>query len=60
MSKTTSSLWKSSLDGLVSLHVSRLTLSGGPKKLLYCTEYNWPTTLAPTNEDHGLNEEKTL
>ncbi len=44
MSKTTSSLWKSSLDGLASLHVSHLTLSGAPKILLYCMEYNWPTT----------------
>ncbi len=24
---------------------------GTPKKTLYCTEYNWPTTLAPTNEE---------
>ncbi len=30
---------------------SRLTLSGAPKILLYCTENNWPTTLAPTNEE---------
>ncbi len=42
--------WKSSLDGLASSQVSHLTLSGAPKILLYCTEYNQPTTLAPTNE----------
>jgi hypothetical protein len=45
MSKTTSSLWKSSLDGLASSHILRLTLLGPPKILLYCTEYNRPTTL---------------
>jgi hypothetical protein len=38
-------LWKSSLDGLASSHVSRLTLSGMPKILLYCTEYRRPTTV---------------
>jgi hypothetical protein len=44
------SLWKSSLNGLASSHVLRLTLSGAPIILLYCTEYKRPTTLAPTNE----------
>ncbi len=44
------SFWKSSLDGLASSHVLRLTLSGTPKILLYCMEYKRPTTLAPTNE----------
>jgi hypothetical protein len=43
--QTASSLWKSSLDGLASSHVLRLTLSGAPKILLYCTEYRRPTTL---------------
>ncbi len=47
----TSSLWKSSLGGLASSHVLRLTLLGVPKIPLYCTEYNWPTTLTPTNEE---------
>jgi hypothetical protein len=32
------------LNGLALSHVSRLTLSGVPKILLYCTEYNRPTT----------------
>ncbi len=32
------------LNGLAFSHVSRLTLSGAPKILLYCTEYRWPTT----------------
>ncbi len=40
----TSFLWKSSLDGLASSHIQCLTLSGAPKTLLYCMEYNWPTT----------------
>ncbi len=39
------------LNGLALSQVSRLTLSGTPKILLYCTEYNWPSTLAPTNEE---------
>ncbi len=39
------------LNGLASSHVLRLTLLGAPKILLYCTEYNWPMTLAPTNEE---------
>jgi hypothetical protein len=26
-------------------------LSGAPKIPLYCMEYNWPTTLTPTNEE---------
>ncbi len=47
----TSSLWKSSLDGLASSHVQCLTLLGMPKILLYCTEYNRPMTLAPMNEE---------
>ncbi len=47
----TLSLWKSSLDGLASLHVLRLTLSDVPKIPLYCMEYNQPTTLAPMNEE---------
>jgi hypothetical protein len=42
--QTASSLWKSSLHGLASSHVLRLTLSGTPKILLYCTEYRRPTT----------------
>jgi hypothetical protein len=54
MSKTSSSLWKSSLDGLASSRVSHLTLSGAPKKLLYCTEYNWPTTNSPTTATESL------
>jgi hypothetical protein len=49
--QTASSLWKSSLGGLASSHVLRLTLSGVPKILLYCMEYRWPMTLAPTNEE---------
>jgi hypothetical protein len=48
MSKTASSLWKSSLDGLASSHVSRLTLSGAPKIHLYCTEYRRPMTRTPS------------
>ena len=60
MSKTTLSLWKYSLDGLASSIIMCLTLSDATKILLYCTEYNGPTTLTPTNEDHGLNEGKTL
>ncbi len=39
------------LNGLASSHVLRLTLSGAPKILLYCTEYRRPTALAPTNEE---------
>jgi hypothetical protein len=33
------------LNGLALSHVSRLTLSGAPKILLYCMEYNRPTTV---------------
>ncbi len=33
------------LKGLALSHVLRLTLSGVPKILLYCTEYNQPTTV---------------
>jgi hypothetical protein len=43
-SKTFSSHWKSSLDGLASSHLSWLTLSGTPKILLYCMEYRWHMT----------------
>ncbi len=43
--QTVLSLWKSSLDGLASSQVLRLTLSGAPKIILYCTEYRQPTTL---------------
>jgi hypothetical protein len=32
---------------VASSHVLRPTLSGTPKILLYCTEYNRPTTLPP-------------
>jgi hypothetical protein len=39
------------LNGLALSHVLYLTLSGMPKILLYCTEYNRPRTLAPTNEE---------
>jgi hypothetical protein len=42
---------KTWLNGLASSHVLHLALSGTPKLLLYCTEYRWPTTLAPTNEE---------
>jgi hypothetical protein len=42
---------ESSLDGLASSHVLRLTLLSMPKIPLYCMEYNWPTTLTPTNEE---------
>jgi hypothetical protein len=45
--QTASSLWKSSLDGLASSHVLRLTLSGTPKILLYCTEYRRLMPLFP-------------
>ncbi len=56
----TLSLWKSSLDVLASSHVSRLTLSGMPKILLYCTEYRRPTTLTPTNEESWAQWGKNL
>jgi hypothetical protein len=39
------------LNGLALSHVSRVTLSGAPKILFYCTEYNQPMTLAPMNEE---------
>ncbi len=32
------------LNGLAISHVSHLTLSDAPKILMYCTEYNRPTT----------------
>ncbi len=48
------------LNGLALSHVLHLTLSGTPKILLYCTEYNRPTTLAPTNEESWAQRGKTL
>ncbi len=60
MSKTTSSFWKSSLDGLASSHVSRLTLSGMPKYSCTVRSIGGLRHLPPRMKNHGLNEEKTL
>jgi hypothetical protein len=51
---------KTWLNGLALSHVSRLTLTGAPKILLYCTEYRRPMTFAPTNEESWAQWGKNL